>query len=219
LRAVHQRIEQVGVERAYRIVGMLEQTARLLADDVVPRLKTFLGLWRRLTLWADGAVFGGALLLFGALTLYAGWWNGIHLRIPAWEYLADTPAIKAVLLALLATGAGYVHLSARRWAASRASARLARDPKVQEFLPNYARAFRKNTRWFRSIFRRRPVGWGETTAAALAHLADTSLQYVQTLNDQYTNPSGEAPRVPGTDTLPEGTSSLGAAVVTTGTRT
>jgi hypothetical protein len=191
LRAVRQRIEQVGVERAYRIVGMLEQTARLLADDVVPRLETFLGLWRRLTLWADGAVFGGALLLFVALTLYAGWWEGIHLRVPAWEYLADTPAIKVVLLALLAAGAGYVHLSARRWAAARASARLARDPKVQEFLPNYARAFRKNTRWFRSILRRRPSGWGRRTEHALVQIVEESLQYVQKLNDQYANPSGE----------------------------
>jgi hypothetical protein len=150
-------------------------------------------------------VFGGALLLFVALTLYAGWWEGIHLRVPAWEYLADTPTIKAVLLALLATGAGYVHLSARRWAASRASARLARDPKVQEFLPNYARAFRKNTRWFRSIFRRSPSGWGRRTEHALAQIVEESLQYVQKLNDQYANPSGDdglRPECPGPGRMP-----------------
>ena len=91
LRAVRQRIEQVGVERAYRIVGLLEQTAHMLANDVVPRLEQFLGAWRRLTLWADGAVFGGALLLFMALTLYAGYWEGIHLRIPAWEVSVGLP--------------------------------------------------------------------------------------------------------------------------------
>lgn len=219
LRAIQQRIDQVRVERAYRIVGILEQTAHLLAHEVVPRMEHSVAAWRRLTLLADAAVFGGGLALVLLLSLVAGWWDGLRLHIPFWEFLADYPTVKAVLLLLAAGGAGWAHFAIRRWAAGRVAARLARDPKVKEHWPNYARAFRKNTRWFRSIFRRRPVGWGETTAAALAHLADTSLQYVQTLNDQYTNPSGEAPRVPGTDTLPEGTSSLGAAVVTTGTRT
>jgi Dynamin family len=191
LRAVRQRIEQVGVERAYRIVGLLEQTAHMLANDVVPRLEQFLGAWRRLTLWADGAVFGGALLLFMALTLFAGYWQGIHLRIPAWEVLSDYPAVKAVLLGMLAIAAGYAHLSARRWAAARAAGRFARDPKVQELMPNYARAFRKNTRWFRSILRRQPVGWGRRTDRTLAQIVEESLQYVQKLNDQYANPSGE----------------------------
>jgi hypothetical protein len=197
LRAVFQRIEQVGVERAYRIVGILEQTAHMLANDVVPRLEQFLAAWRRLTLWADGAVFGGGLLLFMALTLYAGYWEGIHLRIPAWEYLSEYPTAKAVLLALLAAAAGYVHLSARRWAAARVAGRFARDPKVQELMPNYARAFRKNTRWFRSIFRGGPAGWGRGTARALEQMVEESLQYIQKLNDQYANPSGESSPPPG----------------------
>jgi hypothetical protein len=92
---------------------------------------------------------------------------------------------------MLAIAAGYAHLSARRWAAARAAGRFARDPKVQELMPNYARAFRKNTRWFRSILRRQPVGWGRRTDRTLAQIVEESLQYVQKLNDQYANPSGE----------------------------
>jgi hypothetical protein len=193
LRAIFERIDQVRVERAYRIIGILEQTAHMLANEVVPRLERYLAAWRRLTLQVDGAVFGGSLALFLILTLYAGYWEGLRLRIPAWEYLSDYPAVRHILLALVAGAAGYAHVSARRWAAARVAGRLARDPKVRELWPNYARAFRKNTRWFRSIFRRRPAGWGAKTANTLAHLAEASLQYVQKLNDQYTNPSGESP--------------------------
>ena len=165
----------------------------MLAYDFAPRLEQFLRAWRRLTLIADGAVFGGGLLLFLVLTVYAGYWNGLHLRIPAWEHLDGYTSLRVILLLLLAAGAGYAHFTLRRWAVERVTARFARDAKVREFLPNYVRAFRKNTRWFRSIFRRRPAGWGRTTADHLARLVDVSLQYVQRLNDQYTNPSGEAP--------------------------
>jgi hypothetical protein len=193
LRAVVQRIEQVGVERAYRIVGILEQTAHMLANDFIPRLEEFLAGWRRLTLLGDGVVFGGGLALFLFGTVYAGYWEGIHLRVPAWEVLADYPTVRFMLLAVAACAAGYVHFSIRRWASARAAGRFARDTKVREFWPNYARAFRKNTRWFRSIFRRRPAGWGRTTSRNLHRLVEESLQYVQQLNDQYTNPSGEAP--------------------------
>ena len=38
MEAINNRIEQVGVERAYRIIGMLEQTARMLKNEVVPLL-------------------------------------------------------------------------------------------------------------------------------------------------------------------------------------
>jgi hypothetical protein len=65
------------------------------------------------------------------------------------------------------------------------------DPAIAALLPNYARAFRKNSRWFRSVLRRNPAGWGRRTARRLAQVAEDAQQYVQKLNDMYTNPSGE----------------------------
>ena len=37
---------------------------------------------------------------------------------------------------------------------------LAADLNARDAQPNYLSAFRKNSRWFRSIFRRHPAGWG-----------------------------------------------------------
>lgn len=191
LRAIYRRIEQVGVERAYRIVGMLEQTAHMLEKEVVPRIRQFLTGWRRLTLWLDGAVFGGLLIAFLVLTVSAGYWDGLSLNLPLYSSLSAVPVIQYLLLGALAAGAVYVHFSIRRWAAGRVARRLAFDQKEKEALANYLRAFGKNSRWFRSILRRRPCGWRRATARSLAKIREDAQDYVQKLNDMYTNPSGE----------------------------
>ena len=118
------------VEGAYRIVGMLEQTAFMLENEVVPRLQQFLAEWRRMTLWLDGALFGGLLALFLLVTIQGGYWDGLSLRLPFWSILADYPGIRLVLLVLLAAAAGYGHFSLRRWVGQRVARRLASDPKV-----------------------------------------------------------------------------------------
>jgi hypothetical protein len=202
LNAIAQRIEQVGVERAYRIAGMVEQTARMLKNEAVPRLQRFLSDWRRLTLWLDGAAFGACLALFLALTLYGGYWDGLSLRLPVWGSLSGYPLIRAAFLGLIGVGVIYIHFSLRRWAAARITRRLTSDPSIKEFWPNYQRAFRKNSRWFRSIFRRQPVGWHHRTSDRLVKVAEDAQRYVQKLNDMYTNPSGGllAPAA-GTDPL------------------
>jgi hypothetical protein len=200
LRAIFQRIEQVGVERAYRIVGMLEQTAHMLEKEVVPQLQRFLAEWRRLTLWLEGVLFGVLLVLFLIVTIQGGYWDGLSLRLPFWSYLSNYPVIRLFFLSLLAAAIGYVHLAIRRWTGLRIARRLAAAPIAAEFAPNYVRAFQKNIRWFRSIFRRYPTGWGKRTAHSLAQVSDDSQLYVQQLNDMYANPSGE---IQGRDEEPD----------------
>ncbi|MCU0560797.1 MAG: dynamin family protein [Desulfobacterales bacterium] len=196
LNAIYQRIEQVGVERAYRIVGMLEQTARMLEQEAVPRLQRFLSDWRRLTLWADGLLLGALLILFFAATLYGGYWQGLRLHLPPWEFLAPYPAVRTALVAMLAAAALYAHFVIRRWAAGRIAQRLAPAEAGSEAQAGMLQAFRKNSRWFRTLFRRQPAGWGRRTARSLAKVFEDSQAYVQKLNDMYTNPSGEAAAAP-----------------------
>ena len=62
-----------------------------------------------------------------------------------------------------------------------------KDPDLH---PNYQRAFRKSSRWWRSLFWPNPAGWGKRTAARLEKVLDDSNAYIQKLNDEYTNPSG-----------------------------
>ncbi|NIP55379.1 MAG: dynamin family protein, partial [Phycisphaerae bacterium] len=61
------------------------------------------------------------------------------------------------------------------------------DPDLQA---NYARAFKKNSRWYRSLLMRKPAGWGRRARRRLAKVLEDTNTYIQKLNDMYTNPSG-----------------------------
>ena len=63
--------------------------------------------------------------------------------------------------------------------------------KDPDLIPNYKRALHKSSRWWRSLFFPNPAGWGRRTAAGLSKVVDDSNAYIQKLNDEYTNPSGE----------------------------
>jgi hypothetical protein len=57
-------------------------------------------------------------------------------------------------------------------------------------------AFQRNIVPWRSIFARNPVGWSGSTKRRLAKVREDANSYVQTLNDRFTNPSGEGLTAP-----------------------
>ncbi len=189
--AIYSRIQQVGVERAYRIVGMLEQTAQMLKQDVVSLLQRFIERWRRKVLWLEGAILAGLVAAFLALTIWGGYWEGLSLNLPFWELITRNDYTKLGALAILIAAAGYGHFSIRRWAAGKVKKKLLAEIKDPDLLPNYQRALHKSSRWWRSLFFPNPAGWGRRTAAGLEKVVDDSNAYIQKLNDEYTNPSGE----------------------------
>ncbi len=188
--AIYNRIEQVGVERAYRIVGMLEQTARMIKQDVVSRLWRFKEDWRRKVLWLEGAILAALLVSFLGLTIWGGYWEGFSLSLPFLDLMTRNHYSLYGTLAILLAIVGYLHIRLRRWAAKNASSKLLAEVKNTDLHPNYQRAFCKNSRWWRSIFWPHPAGWGKRTAAGLEKVLDDSNAYIQRLNDEYTNPSG-----------------------------
>jgi hypothetical protein len=204
LAEIHGRIEQVKVERSYRIVGMLEQTARKLEKEVLPRLRRFVTQWRRTTLWLDAIVFGGVLSAFLLATIWAGFWEGFRTNLPGLEWFLSAKWRWAAALIVLFAAAGYVHFAFRKSAAGRVARKLLAEVKDDEWEEHYARAFHKNTCWWRSIFRRQPAGWGRRSAAWLAEVMEKHHEFVQELNDLYTDPSGKRPvglsREPHTET-------------------
>jgi hypothetical protein len=191
--AISTRIEQVGVERAYRIVGMLEQTARMLKADVVSRLARFKEGLRRKVLWLEGVILAALLVAFLVLTIWGGYWEGLSLSLPFLDLVMLNDYTFFGTLATLLAIVGYVHFSIRRWAAKKVSARLLAEIKDPDLHPNYQLAFRKSSRWWRSLFWPNPAGWGKRTAARLEKVLDDSNAYIQKLNDEYTNPSGRDP--------------------------
>lgn len=190
-RAISRRIEQVGVERAYRIIGMLEQTAQMLKQDVVSRLQLFIDRWRRKVLWLEGTILACLVAVFLALTIWGGFWEGLSLNLPFWDLVTDNLYLRYGALAVLIVVAGYVHFNIRRWAARKVENKLLTEIKDSDLLANYKRALHKSSRWWRSLFLPNPAGWGKRSAAALDQVVEDSNAYIQKLNDEYTNPSGE----------------------------
>jgi len=193
-KAIYRRIEQVGVERAYRIVGMLEQIAQMLKQDVVSLLQRFIKRWRRRVLWLEGSILACLAAALLALTIWGNYGEGLSLNLPFWDLVTRNNYTKYGVLAILITVGAYVHVSIRRWAARKVKQKLLAEIKDPDLLASYKRALHKSSRWWRSLFFPNPAGWGRRTSARLEQVVEESNAYIQKLNDEYANPSGKEKR-------------------------
>ena len=194
MKEIHDRMEQVGIDRAYRVVGALEQTARDIQDLFVPKLQALLLEWRRRVLRLDAVVFGMLAAAVGGWTLWTGEWDGLSFSHPTWAAMFDLdPLWQLVLLAVALVAGGYLHARLRGRAARAVLARLAKQPPDAHgtrFADSLPRAFRNSAGGWRSIFWRRPVGWEPRSRRRVADVLLEANGYVQLLNDRYTDPSG-----------------------------
>ncbi len=191
---IQARIEEVRVARAYRIVGMLGQKAESLETDVMPRLQIYLKSWRRWVCWLNTALSGFFAACFLGITFWAGYWQDFSLQLPYMDKVMGNPWGKWTLIGLLGALVVYIHYRVRRFSGKQVMRKILAGIDVKEGHENYIRAFHKNSRWWRSIFRRKPAGWGRRNRARLAKLVSDANGYVQKLNDVYANPEGK--RVP-----------------------
>ena len=192
------RIRRVEVERAYRIIGVLEQTAKCVEGAFVSRMTELRRRWRNRVIGADAAVFGIILVLLAGLGAFVPWWT-VVLGNPVITGLAGVLAVAAAL---------YIHFSVRGMVARRMERRIdARDiPMVTTEM--LRRAFRHNTSPWRLLLKVMPVGWGSRAERRISNVLADADQYVQALNDQFTNPSGKGRKPVGElgplmDLLPE----------------
>jgi len=190
LKSIYDRIDHVGVDRAYRIIGLLKKTVQSIEGEVVPLLDVFVDRWRRSVIKLDAIVFGGVLALFLIVSIWAGYWEGLHLKLPFGSLLADYGFLRVGLILMLLVAAGYVHYKIRLQAADRVGRRLLSGINDPHLRRSYARAFRKNSGWWRSIFQRRPVGWGQQNRDILAKVFNDANDAIRNLNDTFANPSG-----------------------------
>ena len=190
VRAIYERMEQVQVERAYRIVGMLEECVDHLEQTVVPAISRFQRSWRSRVLLVEGVLIGLLVLVFLGLTIWGGYWEGFQLQLglPGW---VTTPPWLYVVLGLVLVVLGWGHFSVRNRAARSVADKLAAKVSDRE-RQNYLAAFRKNSNWWRSLFRNRPVGWNWRSKKALKRVREDVKRYIQELNDSYAQPSGQS---------------------------
>ncbi len=190
---ITERMEQVEIERAYRIVGSLEKTARGFEDKVVPAINDLIRHWRKRTLMGD---LIAALVIIGGfvgITNRLGQWDGMRFKAAWWENLTATPmsiyftALAAFLLWLA------VHYGVRHLAAKTLLRRADREGQALGIRGSLREAFLLNTRPWRSIFSHSPAGWGRRSRRRIQQALEDADRYVQDLNDRFTDPSGTPP--------------------------
>lgn len=165
LKRIVDRIEKVGIERAYRIIRALEDIAKDLIHDKFSVLHEALNRWVRIVLWGDAVT---ALLLLGAIAALK--WQTDLLATP----LALLVALSAGGVALL-----FSHFFLRKVAANFLAGKYDKEH------PDMARAIRKNTRWWRPLFGATLKSWGKREKRTLERLIDQSRDTIQKLNDQF----------------------------------
>ncbi len=184
------RIDQVSVERSYRVIGGLEKRAQEIEEHYVPRLRGLVRQWRRKVLQAEA----------GLLVLLAAALAGLALapiRYPPslqklWQWLLANSEAQMVVAGLAAALLLYTHFLVRRRVAKVVDRGLKGEaPEERERL---RRAFARNTRFARSIFEPEPAGWNMWNRRRLRSITADADRYVQALNDRFTDPSGK--RVP-----------------------
>ncbi|HHZ87491.1 MAG TPA: dynamin family protein [Chromatiaceae bacterium] len=183
---IHERMHQVESERAYRIVASLEKISRDIFDEVVPETTKLLARWRRRTLITEAVLIALFIAALGTLSVQLGYWSGFTFSAPWLSSLGSNPAY---LYTAAGIGAGLLtanHFLCRRFARRSLLRRLQKTAAP----PRVAAAFARSTRWWRSLLNRNPAGWGFRSKHSLNQILDNTDHFVQSLNDQFANPSG-----------------------------
>ncbi|VAW54068.1 FIG00807778: hypothetical protein [hydrothermal vent metagenome] len=194
--AIYERIHQVEVERSYRIVGALETIASDIENQVVPIVKDAMTRWLKLVLTLD-AVAAGVFVV--AMSVLAQWFDVWKLFL--YDFDNDT-VWSSIKLGVVLIAFAVVHFSARSFSARMIAKKIINKVNIDKNLAgksreartlagNIKQAFLKNTQPLRSIFRPMPVGWSMRSKRILAEVSGDASEFIQTMNDRYTKPSGE----------------------------
>jgi GTPase Era involved in 16S rRNA processing len=188
---IMERMKQVEVERAYRIIGVLEKTAKDIATDLVPQIASAKQAWKKHVLWMDGIIFGA--LAVGGLTLsfIFGWWQGPQFAPPWLDWFASKPWwYNAIVGGVIFFEVFLIHAGVRRFAARLVQRGLERDDAPRPVV----QAFQKNTKLTHGVLWTKPAGWRRGTRKLIEKVLSDADGYVQALNDRFINPSGQAPQ-------------------------
>ncbi len=176
---IYQRISEVSVERVYRIIGSLENTANQIENNIVPRVREATSTWVKRVLLIDVLVL---FPVFLAMLLYFIKHFGTG---TAFDSFGKTGLISAIILALLLLLV--IHLFVRSFVAKW----VAKSLPEKELSGSVRNGFLHNTRWWQPLARPFVVGWNKHAREKLIKIREAANRFVQTLNDEYTNPSGE----------------------------
>ncbi len=183
---IDQRMQEVGVERVYRIIGALENTANGIERVVMPQIKEALHSWSRTVLKIDMILLGLLIAVLFGLSYYANYWVDGSFR-PFWlESFLNSSIIQGFVLGVFVLILAIMHFKVRRFVANR----IAKKLPVENGPGNIAAAFLKSTHPIRSIFMSTPSGWGRKTRIVIEQVRNRADNFVKSLNDNFTDPLG-----------------------------
>lgn len=181
------RMDEVELQRNYRIVSVLETVANELEHDVLPKLRTAKAKWRRGVLIGDGLALGAVVAAAVGAAVYFNWMPPMYIFTFEWVKAnwidAAVGVIAAAILALV------FHYWMRGFIAKRIAAPL--NEAYGQVELNLKAAFLKSAGAFQSIFRQEPAGWSTRASKHLRTVRETVATHIQSLNDRYADPSGK----------------------------
>jgi hypothetical protein len=204
---IEARLDQVEVERAYRIIGVLENTAKNIQEQLVPSLREYRERWKRLTLWLDGLIFGLLLIVGLGWGISSEYWQGFSFNHPLITSMTVTPLSWGLFLGGIGLIAFSIHMCFRQVAAESIAQKISKDFKDNDLGEWLLRAFRHNTRRRYFMFGKEPIGYRYFVKRRLAQVLNDADGYIQSLNNRFADPSGSPvsakPKPPETRPAPD----------------
>jgi len=165
------RMEGVKVERAYRISKALEDFAKEIINDKLPKLRESLGRWGRRVVVTDAIL--SLVLIGGVGALFM-----MEILPISVEVIGGISVLIAILLIFIHFRARkiFANLEIKRW--------IEKDQAI-------AKAIEYNTKWFRPVLRVWGKGWSQRVVDKLENIMDYSRSAIRKLNDQFVSPAGK----------------------------
>jgi hypothetical protein len=180
LATIYERMNRVSVERAYRISFALETLSDQLEKEWVAKIDRVRLEWAKKVAMSDLvlASFAGVAAVW--LAIDTDVFSMIDFNALMTEPTLGMSVAGGVLVALLTP-----HYYLRYWWAKRIRERLL----ARQGQEDLARAFSRNTVFWRAMFAQYPRGWGQSVARRLAAIREGARSSIQKLNDQFVHVS------------------------------
>lgn len=183
---IEHRMSEVSVERVYRIIGALENTANQIEQVAVPEIKEAMNSWYRSVLTIDGIIYGLMIALLLGVSIYADYWQQWSFQPPWLEPFMNSMFMQGMTAAVFAVIVVGIHFWVRKKVAQRVVKKLTKENGPG----NIAAAFLKNTHPLRSVFAINPAGWGRRSRKTIVRVRNEADNFVKTLNDKFADPLG-----------------------------
>ncbi len=175
LEKIIERMDKVGVERAYRIIKSLEDHARDIKTEKIPLLQEALTSWNKKVLWADLTIIGTLFVAFVFLQITFGIFEPLF---ATQQMMVIGGGVSFILLLMIhiKVSSFMSHHESKKW--------LKRDESI-------SKAIIHNARWWKSIFGFRRSKWNAGSIDKLNKITADARESIQKLNDQFVSPAGK----------------------------